>query len=51
MLILSFISNGLEFCSLNQTSIYENSELKFFKNIKVLGDQNNRTKYILGKNV
>ena len=37
MLILSYISSGLEFWSMNHTSIYENSELKKFKNIKFLG--------------
>ena len=36
MLILSFIFRGLEFLSVNNTSIDENSELKVFKNIKVL---------------
>ena len=38
MLILSSTSRGLEFWSVNHTSIYENSELNVFKNIKVLGD-------------
>ena len=32
MFILSYISSGLEFSSVNHTSIYENSELKVFKN-------------------
>ena len=36
MFILSSISSGLEFWSVNHTSIYENSELKVFKNIKFL---------------
>ena len=36
MLILSSISSGLEFWSANHTLIYENSELKVFKNIKFL---------------
>ena len=36
MFILSSIFSGLEFCSINDTSIYENSKLKVFKNIKVL---------------
>ena len=31
--ILSFISIGLQFWSVNHTSIYENSESKVFKNI------------------
>ena len=38
MLILSSISSGLEFWSVNQTSMYENSELKVFKNVKFLGE-------------
>ena len=33
MLISSSISSGLEFLSVNHTSIYGNSELKVFKNI------------------
>ena len=37
MFILSSISRGLEFGSVNHTLIYENSELKVFKNIKLLG--------------
>ena len=36
MLILSFISSGLEFSSVNDTSIYENFELKVLNNIKFL---------------
>ena len=35
---LSSISSGLEFLSVNDTLIYENSESKVFKNIKLLGD-------------
>ena len=38
MLILSSISSGLEFRSVKHTSIYENYELKAFKNIKFLGE-------------
>ena len=38
MFILSSISRGLEFWSVEHTSIYENSELKVFKNIDVLGE-------------
>ena len=38
MLILSSIFRGLEFLSINHTSIYENPELNVFKNIKVLGE-------------
>ena len=35
--ILPSISSGLEFWSVNHTSIYENSESKVFKNIRFLG--------------
>ena len=38
MLILSFISSGLEFSSVNDTSIYENFELKVLNNIKFFGE-------------
>ena len=38
MFILSSLSSGLEFWSLNHTSMYENSDLKVFKNIKSLGE-------------
>ena len=52
MLILSSISRGLEFWSVNHTSIYENSELKAFKNIKFLGEiSNNWRNDLLGTNV
>ena len=34
MSILSSISSGLEFSSVNDTSTYEDSEFKVFKNIK-----------------
>ena len=52
MLILSFISRGLEFWSVNYTSIYENSELKVFKNIKFFGEiSSNRPNYLLETNV
>ena len=37
MLILCYISSGLEFGLVNQISTYENSELNVFKNIKLLG--------------
>ena len=37
MFILSHASISLEFWSVNNTSIYENSELKVFKNIQFLG--------------
>ena len=35
MFILSSVSNGLDFWSVNHTSRYENSKLKVFKNIKI----------------
>ena len=38
MLILSSISRGLEFGSVNHISIYENFEFKFFQNTKFLGE-------------
>ena len=38
MFILSSTSGGLDFWSVNHTSINENSELKVFKNIKFLGE-------------
>ena len=38
MVILPSVSNDLELRSVNHTSIYENSELKFFRNIKLLGE-------------
>ena len=38
MFILSSISRGLEFWSINHTSIYEKSESKVFKNIKCLAE-------------
>ena len=37
MFILSSIFSGLEFWSVNYASIYENSELRIFKDINVLG--------------
>ena len=37
MFILSSISSGLKFWSVNHNSVNENSELRVFKNIKVLG--------------
>ena len=42
MLILSSISSDLEFWSVNQTSMYENSELKVFKNITFLNEISNK---------
>ena len=41
MFILSCISSDLEFWSVNETSIHENSELKVFKKIKFLGEISN----------
>ena len=41
MFILSSISSGLEFRSVYQNSIYKNSELKVFENIKLLGKISN----------
>ena len=38
MFILSYICRGLEFWSVNHTSLYEQSELKYFKIIKFVGD-------------
>ena len=38
MFTLSFTSSGLEFRSVNHTSVYENSEWKVFKDIKYLGE-------------
>ena len=37
MFNFSPMSSGLEFRSVNHNSIYENSEVKIFKNIKFLG--------------
>ena len=52
MFVLSFISSSLEFWSANHTSIYENSELKVFKNVKVLGEiSNNWPNHLLETNV
>ena len=50
MFIVSSISYGLEFWSVIHTSIDENSELKVFKNIKLLGEiSNNWPNNLLGK--
>ena len=52
MFILSFISRGLEFWSVNHTSIYENSDLKIFKNINFFGEiSSNWPNDLLGRNV
>ena len=41
MFILSSTSNGLEFLSVNHTSMYENSKLEIFKNIKFVDERSN----------
>ena len=52
MLILSSISCGLEFWSVTHASIYENSESKVFKNIKIFGEtSNNWPNDLLGTNL
>ena len=52
MFILSYISSGLEFCSVSHTSINENFELKIFKNFKLLGEiSNNWPNGLVGTNV
>ena len=52
MFILSSFPRGLEFWSVNHTTIYENSESKVFKNIEFLGDtSNNWPDYLLETNV
>ena len=52
MFVISSISRGLEFRSVNDTSIYGNSESNVFKNIKLSGEiSNNWPKDLLGKNV
>ena len=52
MVILSSISSGLEFSSVNHCSKYENSELKDFKNIKFLDERsNNWPNELLGTNL
>ena len=52
MFILSSISRSLEFWSLNHTLIHEESELKGFKNIKVLDKiSNNLPKDLFGVNI
>ena len=51
MFILACVSSRLEFWFVNQTSIYENSELRFLKNIKFLCEvSSNSAKDLLGKN-
>ena len=51
MLILSSIFSGLEHWSVNNTLIYENSELRVFKNINFLDQtSNNWPMDLLGTN-
>ena len=38
MFILSYVYSGLEFWSVNSTSIYQNSELKVSKNMVFLDE-------------
>ena len=50
--VLSSISSGLEFWSVNHTSVYENSLLNVFKNIKLLGEiSSNWPNDLVGVNV
>ena len=52
MIILSSISRGLEFWSVNHTSMYEDSGWKVFKNIKFLDEISNSWPCdLLGTNV
>ena len=52
MFNLSSISRGLEFWSVNQSSIYESSESTVFKNTKILGKiSNNWPNDLLERNV
>ena len=41
MFILSYIPSGLEFRSTNYTSVYENSELNLYKNVKLVSENSN----------
>ena len=51
MFILSPITSSLEFWPVNHTWIYENSDLKVFKNLKFFGQKsNNWSKDLLGTN-
>ena len=50
MFILSYISSGLEFWSVNHTSMYENSKLKVFKNVALLCEiSNNLQNDLIGR--
>ena len=48
MFKLSSISSGLEFLSVNYTTMYENSDLNILKNIKLVGIFNNLSNDFLG---
>ena len=51
MFILSVISSGLKFWSVNHSSIHENSELKVLNSIKFFGEvSNNWPNDLLGTN-
>ena len=50
MFVLFSISSGLEFWSVNHTSIHENSEWKAVKNIKFLGEIYNWPNDLFGTN-
>ena len=47
MFVLPSISGGLEFWSINHTSIYEDSQLNVFKSINLLGGTSNKTKWFI----
>ena len=52
MFLVSSISSGLDFWSVNYTPLYENFESNIFKNLKILGEiSNNWPKDLLGTNV
>ena len=52
LFILSSISIGLEFWSVNHTSIYENSESKVIENMRFSGEISNKwPNDLLGTNV
>ena len=52
IVILSSVSSGLKFWSVNHTSIYEHSELKVLENITVFGEiSSNWPNDLLGSNV
>ena len=49
MFVLSSISGGLQFLSVNHTWIYDNYESKFFKRIIFLGETSNTKWFIKNK--